>query len=44
MKPATLFGHRKTMKEWVALPPPHEGWRGGIAAEARDFVAGTIAG
>jgi TfoX/Sxy family transcriptional regulator of competence genes len=36
-------GHGKAMKEWVALPPPHEGWRG-IAAEARAFVAGTIAG
>lgn len=36
-------GHGKTMKEWVALPPPHDGWRG-IAAEARAFVASKIAG
>jgi len=36
-------GHGKVMKEWVALPPPHEGWRG-IAAEARAFVASRIAG
>jgi len=35
-------GHGKTMKEWVALAPPHNGWRA-IVAEAREFVAGTIA-